>query len=44
VSDAILDNLREGYWARETPTDFETAESRRMAAMLLNQLDTWGCK
>jgi len=44
VSDAILENLREGYWARETPTDFEIAESRRMDAMLLHQLDTWGCK
>ena len=44
VSDAILENLREGYWARETPTDFEVAGSRRMAAMLLHQLDTWGCK
>lgn len=44
VSDAILENLREGYWARETPTDFEIAESRRMGAMLLHQLDTWGCK
>jgi len=44
VSDAILDQLREGYWARETPTDFETAQSRRMDAMLLHQLDIWGCK
>jgi len=44
VSDAILENLREGYWARDTPTDFEIAESRRMDAMLLHQLDTWGCK
>ena len=44
VSDAILDNLREGYWARESPTDFEMAESSRMDAMLLHQLDAWGCK
>jgi hypothetical protein len=43
VSDAVLENLREGYWARETPTDFETAESRRMDTMLLHQLTTWGC-
>ena len=43
VSDAILEKLREGYWARETPTDFEIAESRRMDAMLLHQLDIWGC-
>lgn len=44
VSDAVLDNLREGYWARETPTDYEVAESRRMDVMLLHQLDIWGCK
>ncbi len=44
VSDAVLDNLREGYWTREAPTDFEIAESRRMDAMLLHQLDIWGCK
>jgi len=44
VSEAVLDHLREGYWARETPTDFEVAESRRMDAMLLHQLDVWGCK
>lgn len=44
VSHAILENLREGYWARETPTEFEIAESRRMDAMLLRELETWGCK
>lgn len=44
VSDAVLENLREGYWARESPTDFEIAEGRRMDAMLLRQLDSWGCK
>ena len=44
VSDAILDNLRESYWARESPTDFEIAEGRRMDAMLLHQLEIWGCK
>ena len=44
VSHAILENLREGWWARETPTDFEVAESRRMDAMLLRELDAWGCK
>jgi len=40
----ILENLREGYWARETPTEFEIAESRRMDAMLLRELNNWGCK
>ncbi|HWR75581.1 MAG TPA: hypothetical protein VN283_00050 [Thiobacillus sp.] len=44
VSQGMLENLREGYWARETPTEFEIAESRRMDAMLLRELNTWGCK
>jgi thioesterase domain-containing protein len=44
VSRAILENLREGYWARETPTEFEIAESRRMDAMLLRELNAWECK
>jgi hypothetical protein len=44
ASHAILENLREGYWARETPTEFEIAESGRMDAMLLRELNHWGCK
>ncbi|HYR05826.1 MAG TPA: hypothetical protein VEP71_04010 [Gallionella sp.] len=44
VDSTILENLREGWWARETPTEFEIAESRRMDALLLRELDTWGCK
>lgn len=44
VSQRILEKLREGYWARETPTDFEMAESRRMGAMLLRELNDWECK
>jgi hypothetical protein len=44
VSQVILENLREGYWMRETPTEFEMAESRRMDAMLLRELNDWGCK
>jgi len=44
TSDVILENLREGWWARETPTEFEIAESRRMDAMLLRELNNWGCK
>jgi hypothetical protein len=44
TSHVILENLRESYWARETPTEFEIAESRRMDAMLLRELDNWGCK
>ena len=44
VSHSILENLREGYWARESPTEFEIAEGRRMDAMLLREMDAWGCK
>lgn len=44
VSDVVLENLREGYWAREAPTAFEVAEGSHMDVMLLRQLDTWGCK
>lgn len=44
VSHVILENLREAYWERETPTDFEVAESRRMDAMLLREMSAWGCK
>jgi hypothetical protein len=43
VSRTILEKLREGYWARETPTEFEVAESQRMDAMLLSELDAWRC-
>ncbi|MBT9569451.1 MAG: hypothetical protein IV085_14270 [Thiobacillus sp.] len=38
VSHRILENLREGYWARETPTDFEIAESRRMDVLVLREM------
>lgn len=44
ASPVILENLREGYWMRETPTEFEIAESRRMDAMLLRELNDWGCQ
>lgn len=40
----ILESLREGYWARETPTEHEVAESRRMASMLLRELEGGGCQ
>jgi hypothetical protein len=43
-SHVILENLREGYWVRETPTEFEIAESRRMDTMLLRELEAWGCQ
>jgi len=44
ASATVLESLREGYWARESPTEFEIAESRRMDAMLLRELNAWGCK
>lgn len=44
VSHRVLEKLREGYWARDTPTDFEMDESRRMGAMLLDELNEWECK
>jgi hypothetical protein len=44
VAQEILENLREGYWARETPTDFEIAESQRMDAMMIKELKDGGCK
>lgn len=34
----ILENLREGYWARETPTEYETAEGGRLDVMLLHEI------
>lgn len=44
VSHVMLENLRETYWARETPTEFEVAESQRMDAMLLHEMNAWGCR
>ncbi|MFP5505584.1 MAG: hypothetical protein ACLGH6_05255 [Gammaproteobacteria bacterium] len=44
VRHTILENLREGWWMRETPTEFEIAESRRMHELLLRELNEWGCK
>lgn len=44
VSHVMLENLRETYWARETPTEFEVAESQRMDAMLLREMNAWGCR
>jgi hypothetical protein len=44
ASAVILENLREGWWARETPTDFEITEGRRMDALLLREWNAWGCQ
>jgi hypothetical protein len=43
VSAAILENLRENFWAREAPTEFEVAEGRRLDAVLLREMESWGC-
>ncbi len=44
VDPVILENLREGYWARETPTEYEIAEGRRMDGLLLRELKALGQK
>lgn len=44
VSHVMLENLRETYWARETPTEFEIAESQHMDSMLLREMKVWGCR
>ena len=44
VSHVMLENLREGYWARESPTEFEVAEGQRLDTLLLGQLKALGCK
>lgn len=44
VSAAILENLRENFWARESPTEFEIAEGRRLDAMLMREMKSWGCR
>jgi hypothetical protein len=43
VSAVILENLRENFWARETPTEFEITEGRRLDAILLREMESWGC-
>jgi hypothetical protein len=44
VTSAILENVREGYWVRESPTPFEVAEGRRMDALVLHELNAEGCR
>ncbi len=44
VAQEILENLRESYWARDTPTEFEMAESRRMDALVIKEMNSGGCK
>jgi len=44
VSHVILEDLREGFWARETPMDHEIAESRRLDALLLREMESEACR
>lgn len=44
VSHRMLENVREGYWARETPTEFEVSESHRMDELVLGELKKAECK
>ena len=44
LESVVLENLREGYWMRETPTEFEIAEGRRMDELLLRELKALGKK
>lgn len=43
VEAAMLENLREGYWEREEPTEYEVAETRRMAERLLQEMEVQAC-
>lgn len=40
VTPVVLENLREGYWARETPTAFETEQAGRMDRLLLQEMES----
>lgn len=42
VDTTMLENLRERFWARETPTEFEIAEGRRLDTLLLREMESCG--
>jgi len=42
VNTTMLENLRERFWARETPTEYEIAEGRRLDVLLLREMDSCG--
>lgn len=44
VTSAILENVRESYWVRESPTPFEVGEAKRMDVLVLDELNAEGCK
>ena len=39
VSTVMLENLRERFWARQTPTEYEIAEGRRLDVLLLREME-----
>jgi hypothetical protein len=43
VEVSMLENLREGFWAREDPTDYEIAETGRLADRLMQEMETQTC-
>jgi hypothetical protein len=43
VTVTVLENLREGFWAREEPTEYEIAESGRLAERLMQEMETQTC-
>jgi hypothetical protein len=43
VEVTMLENLREGFWAREEPTEYEIAESGRLAERLMQEMETQTC-
>ena len=44
VSHRVLENLREGFWARETPTEFEVGAGGRIDGLLLGEMKVLGRK
>lgn len=39
VTPVMLENLREGFWARESPTPFEVLQSRQLDALVLREVE-----
>jgi hypothetical protein len=40
VSPLILENLREGFWTRETPTVFEIEQAQKLDGLILQELES----
>ncbi|HQT01033.1 MAG: hypothetical protein B7Y26_03990 [Hydrogenophilales bacterium 16-64-46] len=40
VTPVMLENLREGFWARETPTAFETERATQLDRLILKELES----